>query len=351
MTVLIPAFEPDGRLVDLIRNLRQQCGYHIVVVNDGSGPAFDPIFDQALGEGCVVLTHAYNRGKGCALKTGFRYILENTQETVGVVTADADGQHLVYDIRRVAEELPLSSGKIVLGARKFVGKVPFRSAAGNTIMRFLFTAASGTNIRDTQTGLRGFPVSLLPLMLQIEGERFEYEMNMLLEAGTLGYGFRQVMIETVYIAGNRSSHFHPFSDSVRVFLPMIKFSLSSITAAVVDYSLLFVFQPLLTQWHVPAALFLSVVLARAASSGVNFTINRTMVFNSKSTHQKPKGKALHYYSLVVGLMLVNYLMLKFFTDVLGMWIVYSKLLTECLLFTISYTFQRFILFKKRPLPS
>jgi putative flippase GtrA len=318
-------------------------------VDDGSGQSYTDIFDAVRAEGCPVLTHAVNRGKGRALKTGFEYILGSTDEKSGVVTADADGQHTVLDIIRVAEEIPSTQDKIVLGARKFVGHVPFRSAFGNFMARILFTAASGSNIWDTQTGLRGIPVALLPLMLKVEGERFEYEMEMLLEAGSSGFGFKQLYVETIYIAGNSSSHFHPLRDSIRVCVPFFKFCFSGITAAVVDYTLLFVFQWLIgTVFKLPAPLFFGVVLARACSSGVNFTMNRALVFRSKATRQKPTAKALHYYILVVCLLMVNYLLLKFFTDVLGIWLVLSKVITELLLFFISYFLQRFILFKRKP---
>ena len=349
MTVLIPAYEPDMRLIELIRRLKGHCDYSIVVVNDGSSEKYQPVFDGVIVEGCTLLTHEVNRGKGRALKTGFEYILDHTDEKTGVVTADADGQHMVLDIIRVAEEIQSSPGKVVLGARKFVGTVPFRSAFGNIFTRIMFTAASGSNIWDTQTGLRGIPIKLLPLMLKIEGERFEYEMEMLLEASSSGYGFKQIYIETIYISGNKLSHFHPFSDSIRVFIPFFKFCLSGITAAVVDYVLLFVFVWLIgTVLKLDASLLLGVVLARAASSGVNFTMNRALVFRSKATKQKPRTKAMYYYMLVVCLLFINYLILKLFTDTLHFPLFWSKVLTEFLLFFFSYGIQRFFLFKNKP---
>lgn len=348
MTVLIPAYEPDMRLIELVGRLIEHCDYRIVIVDDGSGETYRHIFEQARNMGCTVLRHETNRGKGRALKTGFRYIIEDIDERVGVVTADADGQHTVLDILRVAQEI-VPAPKIVLGARKFIGKVPLRSAFGNIFTRVIFTAASGKNICDTQTGLRGIPVCLLPLMLKIEGERFEYEMEMLLEAAPSGYGFKQIPIETVYIAGNRSSHFHTFSDSIRVFIPFFKFCLSGITSAVVDYIMLFVFQWLIgSVFKLPASLFFGVVLARATSSGVNFTMNRSLVFNSKATKNKPAVKASHYYILVVCLLMVNYIVLKFFTEALHIHLAISKIITELILFFFSYGIQRFILFKSKP---
>lgn len=350
MTILIPAYEPDMRLVKLVSTLKHCCDYSVIVVDDGSGEAYQSVFNATLELGCTVLTHEVNKGKGRALKTGFEYIINHTDEKVGVITADADGQHTVPDIMRVAEEIPSAPGKIILGVRKFIGKVPIRSILGNTFTRMIFTAASGNYIRDTQTGLRGIPVFLLPLMLKIEGERFEYEMEMLLEAGSSGYGFRQINIETVYIEGNTSSHFRTVRDSIRVALPFFKFCISGITSAVIDYTLLFVFQWIIgSVLMLPGSLFFGVLLARAASSGVNFTMNRALVFRSKATKQKSEAKALHYYTLVVCMLFINYLLLKLFTDVLHIWLPVGKILVECILFIFSYSIQRFILFKKKPL--
>ena len=167
-------------------------------------------------------------------------------------------------------------------------------------------------------------------------------MNMLLEAGPCGYGFKQLTIDTVYISGNKSSHFKPIRDSIRICIPFFKFCLSSITSAVVDYVLLFIVQVL------TGNLLISVVVSRACSSGVNYTINRSLVFSSSSTRKKPPSRAINYYILVCGLLGANYFMLLFFSQVLHIWLFYSKLMTEILLFTLSYSFQRFLLFKKRP---
>jgi len=96
MIILIPAYEPNQRLINLIHDLKDTCDYEIVVVDDGSGPSYKSIFDKVSSLGCTVLTHERNRGKGAALKTGFHYIQE-TKEAAGVVTADCDGQHLPKD--------------------------------------------------------------------------------------------------------------------------------------------------------------------------------------------------------------------------------------------------------------
>ena len=141
MIALIPAFEPDGRLVELIRRL----GRPAVVVDDGSGPAYAPIFDQVRALGAQVLTHTRNRGKGCALKTGFAFVRRHFPG-VGVVCADSDGQHRPEDINAVAERVESSGAPMVLGARRFTGDVPARSRFGNALTRKVFRLATGRAI-------------------------------------------------------------------------------------------------------------------------------------------------------------------------------------------------------------
>jgi glycosyltransferase involved in cell wall biosynthesis len=92
MTVLIPSFEPTDKLTILISDIRKLCGFPILIVDDGSGETFAPIFKKAEEAGCTVLRHAKNTGKGEALKTGFRYLL-SLPINEGVVCADSDGQH------------------------------------------------------------------------------------------------------------------------------------------------------------------------------------------------------------------------------------------------------------------
>lgn len=340
MTVLIPAYEPDERLLQLIAEIQSKTFFNIVIVNDGSGPPFQEIFDGAENMGCIVLSHTHNAGKGCALKTGFEYLQRESKETTGVVTADADGQHLVDDIIKVANAICKSSWKIVLGARSFTGKVPLRSAIGNAITRTVFSLVSGMRITDTQTGLRGFPVSLLPWLISLEGERFEYEMNMLLLAKSAGYGITEIGIRTVYLPGNQSSHFRAIQDSARVYFPFLKFCFSGITSAFVDYTLLFVFQ------GVTGNLFFSVVGARVASSAVNFTINRYFVFGSRKRKHKKGTELLYYYLLVCILLMFNYLLLRFLSENLRINLFWSKVLTEITLFGFSFSAQHLFVFRK-----
>lgn len=227
--VLIPAFEPGHSLVDVVRDIRgTQPGLGVVVVDDGSGPASARVLDAARDLGCTVLRHGTNRGKGVALRTGFRHVARACPGH-DVVCADADGQHGVADVLRVAGRVE-ETGVMVLGVRRFDGEVPVRSRAGNGLTRLLFRAATGCPVRDTQTGLRAYPHGLLDWLLTVPGERFEYEMNVLLYAVRAGQPIEQTTIATRYVADNASSHFGSFTDSVRIYLPLLRFAASALLA-------------------------------------------------------------------------------------------------------------------------
>lgn len=324
-------------MLNLISSLKMKTSDDIVVVDDGSGPDYEHVFSAAEQLGCIVLHHPLNLGKGAALKTGFNYI-ETHGEQEGVVCADCDGQHTVADIMNVAAVTKTWNTHIVLGTREFVGQVPWRSRLGNTITRSIFAFATGCRIDDTQTGLRGYPAWLLGWLGRVPGSRFEYELNILIDAGRDGYPICQLPIATVYDMNNRSSHFHPVIDSIRVYLPIIKFSGSSILSAVIDFIMV-----LLLQAKTGNLLF-SVVGARACSSFFNYTCNKHFVFNRNSN--KDTHSWLRYYSLVLAILGCNYLLLSALVNFLGIPLAAAKLITEMILFTASYWAQKKFVFNQ-----
>ncbi|SET21448.1 bifunctional glycosyltransferase family 2/GtrA family protein [Paenibacillus sp. NFR01] len=332
MTVLIPSYEPDHRLVELIGRLRKVTNAPIVIVDDGSGERFKEIFEAVKAAGCTVLTHMVNRGKGRALKTGFQYIMDHIR-TAAVVCADSDGQHTPQDIVAVGQASEWAESKMVLGSRRFTGKVPLRSRFGNRLTSKVFDAATGIDIGDTQTGLRGYPRSMLGWLLQVPGERFEYEMNLLLEAPARGYGILEVPIETIYLNDNESSHFRPVADSLKIYLPILKFCAASILSGVLDFVLLLVLQSL------TSSLLLSVIGARIGSSAVNYGVNRRLVFDRQQTSGFAQSVS-RYYTLAVLILALNYGLLSVLHTWLGLQLVPAKLLTEGLLFLSSFWVQR-----------
>lgn len=214
LVLVLPAYEPSPRLPELVRELAPAFA-GVVVVDDGShrsAPVFAAV--SALPD-VRLLRHAGNYGKGTALKTAFADVLRQFPDATGVVTADADGQHLPDDIRRVAEATAAHPDRVTLGVRAFDGPVPFRSRLGNFWTCGEFFLLTGTWIRDTQTGLRGIPRAFLSRFTTIPGDRYDYESRMLVAAVKLPQPPVQIPIATVYEDGNRTSHYRPFADTWR----------------------------------------------------------------------------------------------------------------------------------------
>ncbi|WP_051237924.1 glycosyltransferase family 2 protein [Lacticigenium naphthae] len=222
-TVVIPAYRPTDDLLRYIEKLKQGGVSSVFVINDGSGHAFDGLFNQIKKDPiCTYVEHEMNQGKGAALKTAFRYILKAEKNTSGVVTVDADGQHAVKDVIRIGELLKRKQDGIIIGMRDFkTNNVPLNSFIGNTVTSRFFQMLFGFLIRDTQTGLRGIPVNELERMIELRGDRYEYEMNMLIHAARRGIPIRGVEIETIYTE-HRVSYYNSFVDSIKIFLQMIK---------------------------------------------------------------------------------------------------------------------------------
>jgi glycosyltransferase involved in cell wall biosynthesis len=232
LVVLVPAWQPEERFPALVASLVEQGFGAVLVVDDGSDARCSFLFEEvALLPRVSVLRHAVNLGKGRALKTGIQFFLTELREMEGLVTADADGQHRPEDVARVGRALLKdleAGGRLVLGARSGAATMPWRSRFGNGLTRHIFRVVTGVRLADTQTGLRGFPRALLPELLALEGERYEYEMTVLAHVCRLGNVPLEVPIETVYLEGNRSSHFDPILDSFRVYRVLLRFHVFAI---------------------------------------------------------------------------------------------------------------------------
>lgn len=328
--VLIPAYEPGEALPALTRALMDK-GVPVVVVNDGSATGLE-YFERIRARGAVVLEHKENLGKGRALKTGLAWMAEQGYE--GVVTADADGQHSLEDILRVARALASGSRRLVLGIRD-VSRMPNRSRTGNCLTRTLFRLLYGIKLQDTQTGLRGIPLTgeNRSGLLSLTGERYEYEMEMLIEAGELfPAGIQELEIETIYLEdSDTSSHFRPLADGARIYSVLFRhfprFFLSSILAFLVDYSLFNLLYYLLFHRSVPAA-----VLARVVSAGVNYTVNRKLVFGS-SYH------LLGYVKICLVILLAGSGLMYLLVDCLSLPAFLVKPLVDCGLYVLSFAAQ------------
>lgn len=393
---LVPAYEPEPVFIRVLQDLKRQ-GVEIVVVDDGSGEAYRQIFREA-SQYAHILTHRKNQGKGAALKTGLQYIWEHCQgeeDTIAksacqveqqgkvenirtgaghndkeyllsweasegkeysqgwkddkdagdnketgcnIVTVDADGQHSAEDACRICHMAEHFPDTLILGSRRMKGKVPLRSRLGNGITRVVFRLTSGVKIYDTQTGLRAFHSTLIPKLLTVPGERYEYEMNVLLQFARDQIPIREETIETIYLSRNETSHFHTVKDSFRIYKEILKFSASSFISFLTDYCFYSLFLIL------GGSLTAANVCARLISASVNYTINRKFVFQN---HDNFKKTAVQYFLLAAGILAGNTIVLNLLVRGLGMGELTAKILTELLFFLFSWLIQRSVIFKRK----
>lgn len=366
MYVVIPAYMPDEKLLEVVDELKKN-GHGFVVVDDGSGEEYREIFDRLERENpdsLVLLRHEENRGKGRAMKTAFEYLFEHADPEEGLVTVDADGQHLPADVEKVIDTWKQNPDCLVLGSRHFTGNVPFRSRSGNAIMRTIFAVVTGVRVYDTQTGLRAFAVSKIPEMLSVKGERYEYEISQLLYAAKERIEIVEAPIETVYIAGNRSSHFKAFKDSLRISKMILFFMLASFVSFLLDYGTVLGSTAIMSSFksavHFDNGItclpifgrmvdvhLIALILGRIMGSTLNFLLNRNIVFRTGS-----KRTIIKYICVMIFLITANFLLLTLITrgaNSLPLWI--AQLVVQATLYPINFMLQRKVVFRtKRKTP-
>lgn len=275
--VIIPAYEPDERLTKLISELIKLDITPIILVNDGSNKKYDYVFSECesllkVDNKGIILTHNINMGKGKALKTAFTYILEKYPNAIGCVTADSDGQHTPKCINKCINSLKKYSDHLILGTRNFdLDNVPIKSRLGNKITRNICKYLCGLSISDTQTGLRGIPLDFMKKLINVPGDRFEFETQMLIETKNV-IDIKEVKIETVYDSiDNHSTHFDPIKDSIRIYKIFgkifAKFLVSSVSSFIIDIVLFNLFCILLKN-NIDGTIYAGVatILARIISA-------------------------------------------------------------------------------------
>ena len=332
--VLIPAYKPASRLTDLVFSLADK-GMTVVVVDDGSGSEYQPVFSR-IEPRAKVITCEENGGKGTALKIGLAYINGKYSLPYTVTTADADGQHCVEDIIRVSEEAVRNPDAMVIGCRDFGRDMPLRNWFGNIYTKAAFLFATGKFLQDTQTGLRGFSDKLVPFLLGVRGKRYEYEINVLLWRARCDCRFVEVPITTIYNDGNSGSHFHAIRDSLCVYREIIRFSAPAFIGFVLDVILF-------------AALFIAGVpfaAANAAARLVSAPVNFAALFmQTKSMVRERRLSAARYFSAAAVILALNTLLLWGAIS-LGMNAIGAKVLIDVVMYFLTFVFQRRILFKK-----
>jgi putative flippase GtrA len=331
---LIPAYQPTEILCGLLAELRGANPSHIVVVDDGSGPEYAPFFHKAKQiADTTLLANAVNLGKGSALKHGMNHILVHYPDCVGVITADADGQHAVADILSVADEMRKNPDKVILGSRRFDTAVPLRSRFGNAVSRYVYRFLIGLNLGDTQTGLRGIPRRLMALSLGIRANRYEFETEQLVIIQATRIPIQEVPIKTIYIDRNRDSHFRPLRDSARIYFALLRYSVASLVTEMAD---LVVFA---SSMALSDDLLLSNALGRLVALWVQFTLLQNFVFRSRGTART----LVLYLGLVVVSGVISTALQLQLANIIPFPVV-AKVLAEVLVFVFNFLFLRDLVF-------
>ncbi len=351
--VLIPSLSPDERLPAYVQELLSADFGLILVVDDGSSQEYQEIFSRIAGwEKCQVIHHEVNRGKGAALKTGFAWIRDHTSFQ-GILTADSDGQHTVPDTLKLTAELGKTE-EVLLGSRDFSRNnknVPPKSRFGNRMTSGVFRVLYGHWLPDTQTGLRAFPRSLIDFMLSVKGDRFEYEMNMLIRCSGAKVPMRPITIQTIYMDENKGTHFHPIRDSWRIYKLLLgsflRYSAASILSFLIDYAVLsllmfwvFKDKPDITFLGIPFSFraLVATPIARLCSAPVNFLLNKNFVFQTG----KNKGAAGRYFILAAISLLITTLVYGFLAHYVKEAIlkVLLKAVIDIFMYMINYRIQK-----------
>ena len=337
--ILIPSYNPEENIMqDFLQELGKKFK-NIVIVNDGSDKIHDNFFKN-LSNNYIVLRHYKNLGKGRALKTGINYILNEFPNFKVIVTADCDGQHSIKDIESCYRSALNNPDSLVLGTRNFNDKnVPFKSKYGNKITRNMFKLFVGIKITDTQTGLRAMSKDIATKLLDVSGERYEYETNVLITCKNEDIKIYEQEIATVYINGNELSHFNPVKDSIMIYKLFIKYIFSAISSFLVDIVL---FTLILTCIkNITNAILISTILARIVSSLYNYLINSKLVFKKMN-----KYSLFKYFFLVIIMMFVSGLTVDYLVELIKWNVTLVKIIVDAIIFVINFIIQREFIFKK-----
>jgi glycosyltransferase involved in cell wall biosynthesis len=342
LAIVIPAYRPGEALLSVTRELSELGFQRIVVVDDGSGPSFEHIF-TAIGNLSAVriLRHPHNLGKGAALKTGIGYALREYPDLVGIVTADADGQHRPEDIREIALSLGPQPGSLILGSRAFDAAVPLRSRLGNIVTRAVVRLLVGQNLQDTQTGLRAIPARFAASLLKLTSSGYEFELDMLIAARNNAIQVLEQPIQTIYESGNKSSHFNPLVDSMKIYFVLARFCSVALVTALLDNVVFY-----LVYSH-GVSLLTAQLAGRGAGLVFNYLMVRDKVFRATGTDTVTLPR---YLSLVLASGAVSYACIRLVTSGIHVPVLVAKLAVESLLFFVNFVIARDWVFANPKLP-
>jgi hypothetical protein len=224
VAVLVTAHEPGCVLLDIVEPLICAGTSPIIVVDDGSSAAREWLMERLALEPTVHLVrHSAHQGRGAALKTGMQYFLDHLRHYTGLVTVSGDGQYAAEDVLRIARALHRSPKLAIVAAREFpsAGAGRMKPPVTGRVLRLLFRMFTGIAVSDVQTSLRALPTGLLPRLLRIPGNRFEYELATLLHIARSGYPLAEHAVPARIDSPSADPEFRPVSDSVSILRTLL----------------------------------------------------------------------------------------------------------------------------------
>lgn len=348
--IVIPALNPQNMLIDYIDALISKDFESILVINDGSRFEFANIFSEISTRPEVkIINHAVNLGKGRAIKNSINYFLNlgDVSQYSGLITVDSDGQHNVSDVEKIRDGMLLQADKLYLGSRNFNKEnVPIKSSFGNKFSSGLFKLLYGKKIMDTQTGLRGIPKGIAAEFIDLKGERFEYETNMLIAAVMKDFDIKEIEIETIYFDNNSETHFRPIKDSLSIMGLLlgsfVKYTISSFSSFILDIGLFQILISLLGGWDASSRILVATIGARIGSSLFNYKVNKNFVFENTNND---KSIMVKYFALVIIQLFISAIIVTQVYRFTNIQESIVKTLVDAFLFFISFRIQKFLVFK------
>ena len=330
--IVVPTYDPDEKIMQTFMDELLKEFKNVIVVNDGSNKKHEKFFNNLEKSGVVLFKHHKNFGKGRGIKNAFNYLLNTYPNIKGCVTCDSDGQHSVKDIKNCVSELLKNDDKLVLGVRNFDDSlVPKRSKFGNKLTKSIFKVFIGSEITDTQTGLRGFSKKLMEEFSSIPGERYEYETNMLVLCKKLDIPIKEIEIDTIYIDSNRTSHFNPVKDSMKIYKLFLKFFSLALSSYLVD---LIIFIALFNIFDINNKILAATIIARLFSSIYSYSVNSSMKFKGANINYLAK-----YYILTIIQMILSGCFVTYFYNLTNINVVFIKIIVDTIIWIVNLFIQ------------
>ncbi len=225
IVIVIPTYNPSELLLKTLKDLSQFPEFYDIrriIVNDGSNASNKYLSSLKKEQNVILIDHKINKGKGAAIKTALREIINTMPWVEYMITVDSDGQHRGSDVLSVFQSILEKGEGVHIGTRCLSkDSTPLRSYIGNVVSRKVFGWMHRCNLHDTQSGLKAYPRQSFNLLLSLSGNRYEFEMEAIIKIIHEKIKIFEIPIATVYFNNNRASHFKPLKDSFQVLWVML----------------------------------------------------------------------------------------------------------------------------------